>query len=255
MTMSTDERAFMEVPSSLLLTATRHVRQGWFKDRALYDLPVLDDATNEVVENPLIRAQNATAEEIRPLALEQLRALYAAARREKEALDKELDEAWKRHVEQRAEMDAPAYPHNPGFNPREHAFRQEFREEPSRALVYDRERQLANALREWRRMEAELLEMRYYWGVGLGLFLLGGLGCRWFSVLGMALVVAGAVLMAWWSTPSFSLGGAVAEGHRVLINRLAMTGASLIAVVAGYALAPRWSRSVTPPPLTPHGRG
>ena len=252
---------FIVAVATLLLTASRHVRLAYFVDRAAtapHDpsirLDDLDGASEEADAEGLdsddqkalriAKAKNAMAKEIRWLGLEELRGLHKTARVARQAFDAEAEKAWERHL-----ADHPATAANDLTKPeweRERPkilFKEEWRkEDPARELAYYRDHLLSNALQEWKRMNAAMREMRYYWGVGLGLFLLGGILYRWSTAMGMSLVITGAVLMVWWSTPSFGLSGTVAEGDRVLMARLIMTGVALSVIVIGYILAPLWER-------------
>lgn len=264
--------AFLVLVSALLLTAARHVRLAYFVDReatASHDpfsnrpmspmggLDRDDDMEDEEDQEDanavrLAQASNELNREIRWVGLDDLRRLARAARAERKALDQELDEAWKRHVSEHPEalMPDPETGFPPGFTATNayqmarNRFSAQWRNEDlARGLAYQRDSRLESALREWKRLMAEWAEMIFYWSAGLGLFLLGGVLYRWLPVYGMALATPGAVLMAWWSTPSFHLmGGAVSEGERLLFGRLAMTAVALAAVGAAYALAPRWAK-------------
>ena len=79
--------------------------------------------------------------------------------------------------------------------------------------------------------------MRIFWGIGFGLFLLGGVLYLKWRPLGMAFAIAGFIETIWWTSPSFNFGGAELEYHRLLNNRLFFTNVTLVLVVAAWLIS------------------
>ncbi len=101
---------------------------------------------------------------------------------------------------------------------------------------YEPERKLRAAINDWESKANEIRELRIFWFFGLGLYVLGGalyFKSRW---VGLSLLIAGVIEMIWWTSPSFRLGGTVAEFERLLNNRLLFSILSLALVLLAWWL-------------------
>jgi hypothetical protein len=88
---------------------------------------------------------------------------------------------------------------------------------------------LKTAIQEWEARTKEIFELRFFWGCGLVLLLLGLLcyrqQCLW---LGLTLITTGIAEMVWWTSPSFRWGGASREFDKLLTNKIAFSLMSII---------------------------
>ena len=92
---------------------------------------------------------------------------------------------------------------------------------------YKSERLLRDAITDWERRAKEIREVRFYWAVGLALFLLGILSYkklnRW---LGLTLLITGFSEIIYWTSPTFF--GPTREFDRLLGNKLVLSVISLV---------------------------
>ena len=96
--------------------------------------------------------------------------------------------------------------------------------------------------------ETELRDMWLFSIAGYVLIAFGMiLYTRGLAWVGMALIAPGLIELMWWSSPSFTLGGAVQEYELLLINKILLT---LIAIAVTISL---WLLSRTKAPLVQSG--
>ena len=105
---------------------------------------------------------------------------------------------------------------------------------------------LRQAITEWEQTENQIRELWFFWGAGV-LCLLLAVVCHWRGAhwLSTCLQAAGFAEMTWWTTPSFTLGGAVQEFSRLLDNKLVFTTVALELLLTFWAtgvLRPRATR-------------
>lgn len=96
----------------------------------------------------------------------------------------------------------------------------------------------SNALRkELQQRESMARELRDIWIFSIAGFILIGLGSllysRGYSWIAMSLILPGFLELIYWSSPSFSLGGALQEYELLLVNKIILT---VIAFVLLYWL-------------------
>jgi len=98
------------------------------------------------------------------------------------------------------------------------------------------ERLLREAISDWETKAKETRALRFYWGVGLALVLIGAAvsakANRWF---GFTLVVTGFSEIIYWTSPS--LLGPSMEASRLLANKLALSAAGLVVLVTVLLVA------------------
>jgi hypothetical protein len=96
------------------------------------------------------------------------------------------------------------------------------------AEPFKSEAALREALSSWEQRAKEIHSLRFYWIVGLALAALGMAGYRrgnrW---LGITLLIAGFSEIIYWTSPTF-LGPGTREFDRLLVNKLALSVASLL---------------------------
>ncbi|HKF19943.1 MAG TPA: hypothetical protein VKE93_00160 [Candidatus Angelobacter sp.] len=92
---------------------------------------------------------------------------------------------------------------------------------------YKSESALRAAIKDWEQQSKEIHQLRFYWLIGLVLYVLGLLSYSKFSRwLGLTLVVAGFAEFIYWTSPTF-FGPGTREYDRLLINKFAFSLVSL----------------------------
>lgn len=137
-------------------------------------------------------------------SIDELLAKYAPARKITDDLDEQM------------EKEARGLPAD-----QRNTFRREFRRDHE--SEYDIAAELRAAITTWQAQSHEIRDLRIFWFFGLGLALLGPLLYFLSPWLGVSFIVAGALEMIWWTSPSFTWGGTVREYERLLNNRLLFT--------------------------------
>lgn len=100
--------------------------------------------------------------------------------------------------------------------------------------LYARSNALRMELTQREDMSRELRDIWIYSGAGYVLIALGSvLYLRGHNWVGMSLVLPGFTELAWWSAPSFTMGGAVQEYELLLTNKIILT---MIAFVLIYTV-------------------
>lgn len=90
---------------------------------------------------------------------------------------------------------------------------------------YKSQSKLRRAIEQWEEKSKEIFELRFYWGVGFVLTLVGMLLYIWVGKwIGLTSIIIGFIEMIWWSSPSFySMYGGEPEYKRLLINKLVLS--------------------------------
>jgi hypothetical protein len=92
---------------------------------------------------------------------------------------------------------------------------------------------LQGAIQEWEGRTKEIFELRFFWGCGFVLLLMGifcyGQTYLW---LGLSLITAGITEMIWWTSPSFRWAGGSKEFDKLLTNKIIFSIASIILLLA-----------------------
>lgn len=113
--------------------------------------------------------------------------------------------------------------------------------------AFERNQALSEELRQ---REMRRLELRDVWYFSIAGYLLVVLGVvifsRGFTWVGTSLVLPGLLELVWWSSPSFSLGGALREYEALLISKIILTAIALAIAFTLWILAQRWWRNQTP---------
>ena len=100
--------------------------------------------------------------------------------------------------------------------------------------LYARSNALRKELTQRQNMSLELRDIWIYSGAGYILIALGSvLYLRGHNWVGMSLVLPGFTELAWWSAPSFTIGGAVQEYELLLTNKIILT---MIAIALIYTV-------------------
>ncbi len=116
--------------------------------------------------------------------------------------------------------------------------RQEFTDAHSEELL--EQTRFRHAIVDWENKSREITELRVFWGLGLILVLVGAaLYWRGFRWLGMALIVPGFSEMIWWTSPSFTVVGALREFDRLMNNKILFTFAALALLIVAWVLSAR----------------
>jgi hypothetical protein len=106
-------------------------------------------------------------------------------------------------------------------------YRSELQTEPFKSELTLRE-----AITDWEKKSAEIRELRVYWFVGLGFFVLGLLTYRKFSRwFGLALLIVGFSEFIYWTSPTL-FGPGTREYDRLLVNKLVFSTLSLFLLLA-----------------------
>jgi len=96
---------------------------------------------------------------------------------------------------------------------------------------YKSEQMLHDAIVDWEQKSKQIREIRFYWSAGMAFFLLGLFiyrrSGRW---LGFTLVIAGFSEIIYWTSPTFLGAGSTHEFDRLLVNKLAFSVVSLVAL-------------------------
>ena len=99
------------------------------------------------------------------------------------------------------------------------------------------ESKFRQAIQEWESRSREIIDLHFFWWIGLGCICLG-LVCSYVSNrwLGAALLTVGFIEMIYWTSPLFRFTGGGTEFERLLIWKLRYTGASLVLLLGlwGY---------------------
>jgi hypothetical protein len=110
--------------------------------------------------------------------------------------------------------------------------------------LYGRYSALATELNERQRINSEIRDL---WIFSIAGLILLGLGARLYATghewVGMSLIVPGFLELMWWSSPSFTMGGAVQEFDVLLLNKIVLT---LVAIALLYLLWTAARRSDKP---------
>jgi hypothetical protein len=106
--------------------------------------------------------------------------------------------------------------------------------------LYARRSALVQELNERQRITSEIRDLWIYSIAGLVLL---GIGARLYSTgrewVGMSLIVPGFLELMWWSSPSFTMGGAVQEFDVLLINKIVLTLISIALLYLFWSAARR----------------
>ncbi|MBT8082550.1 MAG: hypothetical protein KJP08_01005 [Gammaproteobacteria bacterium] len=106
--------------------------------------------------------------------------------------------------------------------------------------LYARHSALAMELNERQRITSEIRDLWIFSIAGLVLL---GSGARLYTSghewVGMSLIVPGFLELTWWSSPSFTLGGAVQEFDVLLINKIVLTIVSIALLYLFWSAARR----------------
>jgi hypothetical protein len=104
--------------------------------------------------------------------------------------------------------------------------REEMQSEP-----YKSEHDLRDAITDWETKSKEIRELRFYWFIGFGFFILGLLMYRklnrWF---GLTLLIAAFSEYIYWTSPTF-FGRDTREFDRLLVIKLAFSVVSLVLLI------------------------
>jgi hypothetical protein len=88
---------------------------------------------------------------------------------------------------------------------------------------------LRGAIQAWEDKTKQISELRFFWGCGLVLLLLGLLLYKQqYLWLGLTVIITGISEMIWWTSPSFRWGGGSIEFDKLLTNKIAFSLASII---------------------------
>jgi len=198
--------------TALLLTivmlcaqAVRHIYVAYFQPRT----SVLDEYAKTDADEAIRRAT----------ALEELLVLYDPAKKQVDALDKELKDALA------------------SATTREERRLLEEKFQDQHGKEYAREAQLQAAIEDWEHKNQQVTELHVFWAFGIGLFVIGAAlsaaGREW---LGMSLILPGVVEMLWWTSPSIRFEGCPVEFDRLLFNKIVFTLITLAVVIAAWLL-------------------
>ena len=103
---------------------------------------------------------------------------------------------------------------------------------------YRSEAELKSAIREWESHSKELVELHYFWWIGLSLALLGGVfylrSNQW---LGIAVILLGYAEMIWATSPSYQAFGYPLEFERLLTLKAVYSMGSLVLIFVGWRAA------------------
>ena len=101
----------------------------------------------------------------------------------------------------------------------------------SQAVLSETE-SLREAIRGWEYSTKEIFGLRFFWGCGLVLLLLGLL---WYKQqylwLGLTLITTGIAEMIWWTSPAFRWGGNSREFDKLLTNKIAFSLMSIVLLI------------------------
>ena len=90
---------------------------------------------------------------------------------------------------------------------------------------------LREAITEWEHRANEIRELRFYWAIGLGFFVLGAFfykkKSRW---AGITLLIAAFIEFIYWTSPTF-FGGNTREFDRMLVNKLVLSLVSFVLLI------------------------
>ena len=110
--------------------------------------------------------------------------------------------------------------------------------------LYARHSALAAELNERQRITSEIRDL---WIFSIAGVVLLGLGARLYTSdhewVGMSLIVPGFLELMWWSSPSFTMGGAVQEFDVLLINKIVVTVVSIALLYLFWSAARRRDRT------------
>jgi hypothetical protein len=99
--------------------------------------------------------------------------------------------------------------------------------------IYRNENELRNAIEEWEAKSREIFKIRFYWGVGLVLVVIGFiLYKRVDPWLGITTLITGFGEMVYWTSPTFFYGAGFEYDH-LLDNKIVLSIATLVLLVAG----------------------
>jgi len=88
---------------------------------------------------------------------------------------------------------------------------------------------LRGAIQTWEYQTKQISELRFFWGCGLVLLLLGILLYQQqYLWLGLTMIITGISEMIWWTSPSFRWGGSSIEFDKLLTNKIAFSLTSII---------------------------
>ena len=97
---------------------------------------------------------------------------------------------------------------------------------------YKTEIRLREGIQDWEKKSAEIFELRFYWGVGFLLLVVGYIVFRkvngW---LGLTVIIVGFTEQVYWTSPNFISGSGV-EYARLLSNKLSFSLATLVLLIA-----------------------
>ena len=103
---------------------------------------------------------------------------------------------------------------------------------------YRSEAELKSAIREWESHSKELVELHYFWWIGLSLALLGAVvylrSNQW---LGIAVILLGYAEMIWATSPSYQAFGYPLEFERLLTLKAVYSMGSLVLIFVGWRAA------------------
>jgi hypothetical protein len=96
---------------------------------------------------------------------------------------------------------------------------------------------LEEAIRGWESRTREIFQLRFYWGCGFVLSLLGIFCYRQnYLWLGLSMMIAGIGDMIWWTSPSFRWTGSAKEFDRLLTNKIIFSGLSILITLVTASL-------------------
>lgn len=94
--------------------------------------------------------------------------------------------------------------------------------------LYEKNSRLRSEVEDRERRLREIRDLWIFCAAGLGFILLGGVFYLKQAVwMGLSLILAGFAELIWWSSPSFSGGGANAEYELLLLNKIVISLISL----------------------------
>ncbi len=103
---------------------------------------------------------------------------------------------------------------------------------------YRSEAELRSAISEWESHSRDLVELHYFWWIGLSLALLGAVfylrSNQW---LGIAVILLGYAEMIWATSPSYQTFGYPLEFERLLTFKAVYSTASLVLIFVGWRVA------------------
>lgn len=107
-----------------------------------------------------------------------------------------------------------------------------------RADIYRSEAELKMAIHEWESHRRELIELHYFWWIGLSLALLGAVSyLRLNQWLGIAVILLGYAEMIWATSPSYRAFGNPPEFERLLTFKAVYSMSSLVLIFVGWKAA------------------